>query len=243
MTDPTPTDLGEVVVKGQRARGPSPFSGVEWPTKGNSVSPQANHDDPVDPTGESPPASDEEQQCAIPEGRKEWNKDAAAVSAIEKFLQYAADTFGQSESHFRNREYGALLCEFSNGSVSVGPVFHGEYVGPGAPPRDENADPPNVSIPSDSCPMNSIPVGFVHTHVSSHLGSVGDIGALETLATAMGVNLSSLAAYTIQDHAGLQGLPESAWRVNRMTHAEKDKMQQANYQPEWVNPDAAPCPE
>lgn len=39
MTDPDgpPSELDEVVVTGQRARGPSPFAELQYPSKGNST--------------------------------------------------------------------------------------------------------------------------------------------------------------------------------------------------------------
>lgn len=87
MTDHT---LPDVVVTGQRARGPSPFSGLHWPSKGGS----SVEGDQEQTTGEGEntggsPLSDEAEQCATPEGRKEWDKDAKAVEAIDKFLRAA----------------------------------------------------------------------------------------------------------------------------------------------------------
>lgn len=69
MTDPDgpPSELDEVVVTGQRARGPSPFAELQYPSKGNSTGGEQQQEvgDGNDP-GTTP--SDEEVQCDDPEG-------------------------------------------------------------------------------------------------------------------------------------------------------------------------------
>lgn len=154
-------------------------------------------------------ASDEEVQCAIPEGRREWNKDAKAVEAIDKFLDAARQRF--HEDHFKNREYGALICEFSSGFVDLGPVIDGPFVGP--PVGGQGT----VDIPTDGC-GSVVPVGFVHSHISGNgLGSLGDIGYLERLVSEAGANpdvvsdLYDRESSAFRSHrSGLQSLAHSA---------------------------------
>lgn len=67
-----PDDVEDVIVTGQRVKAISPFSPMQFPTKGNIDNPdeQQNVDD-GDGGGHGPPP-DETVQCSFPEGRRQW---------------------------------------------------------------------------------------------------------------------------------------------------------------------------
>lgn len=229
MTD---TTLPDVIVRGQKVRAPSPFSGVQWPTKGNPTPPQQNTDEPVDDTGEGP-ATDESQQCAIPEDRREWNKDAAARRAQDEILAAAFARHGETDL-FR-REYGALLCEMSPGVIEVGEIREGAFVGPPVGGRG------GVDIPVTDCGAG-VPVGFVHSHTSLNpLPSEGDFGYLAYLAHQNGISPDALSVYTL---GTLSTAPASnPHAISHARYPEAAASQQPDYVPEWVDPNATPCPE
>jgi len=180
------------------------------------------------------PISDETLQCATADGRREWDKDAAAVDAIDKFLARANQLYG--ENHFYYREYGALLCEFSDGSIDIGPIIDGPYVGP--PVGGQGT----VDIPTNGCGAGT-PVGFVHTHNSSNgVASLADIGYLQRLATEANANLARLSAYTITARTP-PGSTDSVHRVSRTPFSDRDAIEEEGYEPEWVDPEATRCPE
>lgn len=229
-----PHELEDVTVTGQRARGPSPFSGLQWPTK--AVGSGGTHGDTVDmdgnTTGNNP--SDEEVQCATTKGRREWNKDAKAVEVIDRFLDAARTRF-DGEDHFRNREYGALICEFSDGTIDLGPVFDGPFVGPPVGGRG------TVDIPTNSCGTGT-PLGFVHTHTSGNpLGSPGDLGYLQRLVDEAGADPARVSVYTIENHTP-PDQTDPRYRVSRVPLSDADSIEEEGYEPEWVNPEAQPCP-
>jgi hypothetical protein len=122
MTDPTlpETDLGEIVVTGQRARGPSPFADLQYPTKGAGSGGGEQQEEVGDGgLGGGGDLSDEQEQCGDPEGRRQWNADARAQRAIEEF-RARARLLGEPD--LQNREFGALLCDMGNGNIALGPI-------------------------------------------------------------------------------------------------------------------------
>ncbi|MBL0948801.1 hypothetical protein [Brevundimonas sp.] len=117
MTDTGPgTTVDDIVVTGQRARGASPFAGLQWPSRGGGGNQQLGLGD--DETGGGLELSDEEQQCATEESRRQWNADARAAEAVRQFLDEALRLFGEND--LANREFGALLCDTGGGMSSWG---------------------------------------------------------------------------------------------------------------------------
>lgn len=70
--------------------------------------------------------SDEEIACADPEKRKQWNKDAYARQALERLRAFAQARYNDLD--LQTREYGTLLCQFSDGSFETGPIAEGPAV-------------------------------------------------------------------------------------------------------------------
>lgn len=54
MTDVPPIPIDGITVTGQRARGPSPFAELEYPTKGANQGPGSPDQDELDPNGPGP---------------------------------------------------------------------------------------------------------------------------------------------------------------------------------------------
>jgi hypothetical protein len=160
-------------------------------------------------------------------------KDAKAVEAVAKFVEAARDRFG--ETNFLNREYGALLCEMSGGSIELGPIIAGPFVGP--PVGGQGT----VDIPPSGCGVGT-PVGFVHTHMSGNpRPSPGDMGYLERLVSEANANPARLSAYVIGTYSRGTG-QEGENRVSVAPLSDKEKVEDPDYEPAWVNPDAKPCP-
>lgn len=170
MTDPNPpvTEVDEIIVTGQRARGPSPYADLQYPTKGVG-SGSGEHQEEVGDggLGGGGQLSDEQEQCGDPEGRRQWNADARAQQAIIDFLN-RADEF--DEDHLQNREFGALICDMGGGSIVLGPVQDGP------PILDENDQQisypngrPHVEIPTAGCGGGRV-VGYIHSHPGNNTG-------------------------------------------------------------------------
>lgn len=98
-----------------------------------------------------------------------------------------------------------------------------------------------VDIPVTDCGAGT-PVGFVHSHNSSNaLPSLSDMGYLEWLASQTSANLAAMSVYVVAAQAGAPAAnPHS---VSRTPYSDKEASQSPDYVPEWVNPDATPCPE
>lgn len=225
-----------MIVTGQRARGPSPFSGLQWPSKGNSANfPEQNTDVPANqPEGAT---TDEERQCSIPDGRREWNKDAAARAAIQAMLDYAANHL--NETDLSAREFGAAICEFTDGSVGLGQVRHG-----GAIIGDADGVGSVGILPTD-CGAGT-PLGYIHSHPSGQrVPSMTDMDALAGMVSTGG-NPSHLSVYTVTVVSGASGGAHGyGYGISETPLVDYDKVaeQESNYEPKWVNPDALPCPE
>lgn len=246
MTDPdgSPSELDEVVVTGQRARGPSPFAELQYPSKGNSTGGEQQQE-VGDGNNPGTTSSDEEVQCDDPEGRKQWNADAKANQAASKFLDKADRD--HNEPDWENREFGALICEFSDGAIDLGPIISGE-------PRlaadgtqllyydsNGNVRNPGVHIPPDGCGSSGTPIGFVHTHFAGASGhpSDGDFDYAQHLVNYFGApaNASVYVVAKYQDPA----TGTSAVKVSHSKVTDKTAAQQGG-DPNWVNPNAVPCP-
>ena len=127
MTDPLPpTDLGEIVVTGQRRSSPA----TSFPVGGGGGSPDEQleiGEDPDSGGGERP-----NPQCTDPEARRIWNADASAATAGREFLDRAA-TLGDNPP-LGIREFGAALILQPDDPVTLGPVEWGEPGVPGQVP-------------------------------------------------------------------------------------------------------------
>lgn len=178
------------------------------------------------------PPTDEDRQCSTPAARKAWNRDAAAREAARRIVIEAFNRY--QETDLFRREYGALLCEMSPGVIDIGPIREGPFVGPPIGGRG------TVDIPVTDCGAG-VPVGFIHSHTTMNvLPSEGDFGYLAYLAYQSGVTSSSLSVYT------LGTLTDGTQTRTGLTHApysDAIASQQEGYVPEWVDPNATPCPE
>ena len=240
MTDPDgpPSELDDVVVTGQRARGPSPFAELQYPSKGNSAGgDQQQEVGEGSSTGTSP--SDEEVQCDDAEGRRQWNADAKAREAIARFRAAALARYGED---LQNREFGALICEYADGTIDISPISDGP------PILDGNGNAihydggrPTVAIPATAC-VNGTPIGMVHSHpgVNTGIPSLSDFAFVQHLVNYLGANADSIGVYTVASHQGPNGQYED--RVSRAGLADRDTSQSEEYEPEWVDPNATPCP-
>lgn len=231
MTDPTPVD--DIIVTGQRARGPSPFANLQFPSKGLIVGDGQIEEKEDGSGGQDGGSTDETEQCAHPEGRREWNKDAIAKEAIDAFLARAA---AFNETNFQYREYGALICEFAGGQLALGPVRDGPFVGPPVGGRG------GVPIPPTDCGGGGTPVGFVHSHNTAEARpSVEDFDFLAQLKQYSGANSANLSVYVIADMVDPYTFASSP-RITRTRLADRIAAEHPDYVPEWVNPDATRCP-
>lgn len=237
MTDLPITPIDDITVTGQRARGPSPFADLDYPSKGPGQGPGGPDQDELDPNGPGPDGpSDESVQCGNPDGKREWNKDAAAAAAIQAMLDYAQREPG--EGSLSAREFGAAICQFSNGSIGLGPIKHG-------PPMIGDPDGRgSVDVRHDDC-GSAIPLGYIHSHPSlNRVPSMADFGVLEEMAYYSAVPRGHLSVYTVTtvhkgpgdyDYGyGISGTP--------LTDKEAVEEQESNYEPKWVNPEAQKCP-
>lgn len=144
MTDVT--ELEEIVVTGQRRKGPSdPFPRMMWV----SVPPTPGQHD------EKPMREEMEgHQCSVPERRRRWNRDANASGGMKDLLAYAADP-SRGWSVF-SREHGAHFIKTADG-MDMCTITHGD-----PPPPGETA---NVTLDT-SCLTWDDWMGDIHTHVS-----------------------------------------------------------------------------
>jgi hypothetical protein len=229
-----------VEVTGQRARGPSPFA-VSYPTKGNGLGNEEQ--DEVDPNGGGGGGelSDEQQQCMMPAGREQWNADAKAVAARQAFLARAAQL---GENDLQNREFGALICRLTNGSVVLGPIHEGPPILDGNGNQiyyPETGGRPYVNINPDGC-GSGVPIGYVHSHPGVNEGrpSDGDFATGQWYVDYRGADAATFGIYTMSQYQNQTG--NYSTQVSRASLSDRSMAQTANYQPAWVNPDATPCP-
>lgn len=143
------TDLGEIVVTGQRRYDES----YSFPSPPSPPPPIVDEIEPVDPSNEHP--------CGTAQGARDWNADAAAAEALRQMIDQAQTQFGEGD--FVNREWGALLCESPDGSVSVGPIRWGDSILDEDGNMTNPGEQPTVSIPETDCGA-ARPIGMIHTH-------------------------------------------------------------------------------
>jgi len=212
--------VDDIVVTGQRRPNESmePFPSRPMPDPTPPIFDEIEPDlDPVD------------DPCADPEKRREWDADAAMARALERFLDQAEITDGQRSLY--NREFGAVLCEFSDGSIDVGPViYEGDAIGPGQPH-------PTVDVDIEGCPSGSTIIGMAHSHpgvgASSGIPSQPDITWITAINGRRGDEAGRI--YIVARVNGVH----KVWVYNN-TNAAKAALEGLNG-PE-VNPEGQSCP-
>lgn len=246
MTDPSPpTNPGDIIVTGQRARAASLFAAMAFPDKDDSAGPNVDEKTPEDDSGGSfTEPTDEDIQCALPEGRRQWNADAKAKEAVEKFLDKAR--LDHNERDWENREFGALICEFSDGTIDLGEVISGEPTldtdGTQIIYYDSNGQVrnPGVHIPRDGCGYGR-PPGFVHTHFFGASGHPSDADFDYTKQLVDYFRAPSNASVYVAARYQNPNTNISEIKVSQFTVTEKTAAQQGG-PIKWVNPNATPCP-
>lgn len=232
MTDPA-HPLPGVLVTGQRKSAPSPFAEIKWPTTSGTVD-QNQVELPDGESGTQP--SDEDVQCQDEEGRRQWNADALAQGAIDAFIE-AARLLGEPD--LANREFGALICEFSDGSMSLGPVESGE------PTFDQDGQQvnlhPTVPLSPSGC-GGGTPVGYIHSHpgLNTFLPSDRDFNFAQGLIDSRGANQARFGIYVVSRATDSHG--RSEYHVGRSKIDDRAAAAAGTLQPSWVNPDAQGCP-
>lgn len=175
----------------------------------------------------------------MPEGRRQWNADAKARSAISAF---AARALALGEPDLQNREFGALLCDLGNGQIVLGPI----EVGP--PVLDSNGNAiyypgGRASVPIDPAGCQSgTPIGYVHSHpgVNAGVPSDPDFGYGQWHVDHNGAP-ATFGIYVISDYQDPQTGNYST-RVTRSGLGDRQAANSGTLVPNWVNPDAEPCP-
>lgn len=171
-----PTDLGEIVVNGQRRPNGSSSPFPSLPSPGVVLPTPEIIKDPNGGGGPSP--------CSVPARKREWNMDATAASAVSAFL---ADALSAGEANLEFRERGAYILRNPNGTYSLGPIARGSTFAPSG----SSHQPITTLDPTLVGDMSRI-VGLIHNHnVGQHLPSApsgnypGDQGGMQTLQNIM----------------------------------------------------------
>lgn len=192
--------------------------------------------DELDPDNPDPPPSPP-HPCDDLETAFDWNADAAAAEALQRMLETAAAQ-NDSTHNLANREYGAMICEHSNGTLSISPIQWGDptfdadgnWVSPG--------QQPTVDVNFNSCPAGSLPLAMIHSHpgtgVAGGVPSAADVTWVASINAARGDNRGRIYLVSIGD----AGTPYRIW-VYDETNAEDASL---SGEPEdEVNPEGEPC--
>lgn len=229
MTDTgPPAELDDVVVTGQRRKEPhEPF-----PQRPEPVVWEGQHTEKLPGLDEVP------DPCAHPRTARDWNADAAAAEALQRMLETVA-ALNDSTHHLANREYGAMICEHSDGTLSISPIQWGD------PTFDENGtwlNPgvrPTVDVNFNACGAGSLPLAMIHSHPSTGpsggVPSASDVTWVAAINAARGDNLGRIYLVSIGDAA----TPYRIW-VYDETHAEDASL--SGEPKDEVNPEGEPCP-
>jgi len=243
MTDVHVVD--DVVVRGQRrpAGVPDPF-----PALGDLVWPAW-----VVERGEHEPGAF--NPCMAPQMRREWNRDAAAASAVQELEQFAANnppSAPMSDRGFWAREYGTVLWELPNGMVVRGPMTWGEHTFRQASAEAEGRS--GVELDWTPPAPGAVPIGTIHTHPSGgHIPSgrpnqpgyddfgvltyTQDMRAYYGAASTKNAARLYIAAYPL-GQAGQPVVPQ----INVYDYRNIDEAVTGNYTGPEVNPSGSPCP-
>ncbi len=179
--------------------------------------------------------------CLAPSRRRHWNTDAAAADALDKMLDKAEEEDGHRD--LAAREYGMVLCEFSTGVISPGPVVYlGEtFLDENGVPRtrlDENGVPqtihPTVDVDFDGCPNGSTIIGMIHSHPGGQVPSGADRTWLPSIDFAR--NADGFARIYIATQA-----PGGGARINVYNEENADAGVQSGTVGPEVNPNGVPC--
>lgn len=235
MTDQPPSDPGTVWVTGQRLQPNGTFppaSGSGGGGGGGGVRQNELHPDGPGPDSPRP------HPCENPETAFDWNADAAAAEALRRMLETVA-ALNDSTHNLSNREYGAMICEHSNGTLSVSPIQWGD------PTFDENGNwlnpgvRPTVDVNFNACGTGSLPLAMIHSHPSTGAGggvpSANDVTWVAAINAARGDSLGRIYLISIGDAA----TPYRIW-VYDETNAEEASL--SGEPKDQVNPEGEPCP-
>lgn len=234
MTDPT--NPGDIFVVGQRRS-----SGGQFPGNGGSGGGDGDIGGPVSNQDEEPaPYEPLPTPCADPATALEWNADAAAAKALAKMLAAAAAQ-NDVTHNLSNREYGGMICEYSDGTLSISdieygdPIFdeHGTWLNPGVQP--------SVDVSIGACSSSGgKPLGMFHSHPgvgsSAGLPSVSDATWVNAINNIRGDVLGRIYIVSIGS-----GSPPYQIHVYNHTNVQAGTVQGV-IGPE-VNPDGEPCSE
>lgn len=149
MSDPT--DLGEIVVTGQRRRGPGAFPII---SKGNDSGGTVQQEEVEEGGSGGGGFEIENDPCSDPTSKVVWNADAAAVAAVAAFI--AKSQAVGDNGLLSNREFGTNLVRDAAGGVTS------TYVDAG--PALQNGVIPSVTITGPATLQNWM--GDVHNHPS-----------------------------------------------------------------------------
>lgn len=151
----------------------------------------------------------------------------------------AAAAQNDSTHNLSNREYGAMICEHANGTLSISPIQWGD------PTFDENGNwlnpgvQPTVDVNFNACGANSLPLAMIHSHPSTGIGggvpSANDVAWVAAINAARGDNHGRIYLASIGDTA----TPHRLW-VYDETNAEDASL--SGEPKDEVNPEGEPCP-
>lgn len=223
MTDPT--DIEGVVVTGQRSWPGGSFPLVFDPT-----------DRPPEQNG-SGGGHHAPHPCEDPLRSQDWNADAAAAEALRRIISTAAAQ-NDPTHNLSNREYGAMICQASDGTLSVSqiqwgdPIFdaNGNWVQPGVQPT--------VNVNFNACGGGSLPLGMIHTHpstgVSGGIPSSSDTAWVNAINSARGDNQGRIYIVSIGN--------SGSYRIEIYNSANVEHASSTGTAGPLVNPDGLPCP-
>ena len=225
MTDTT--NLGEIVVTGQRRRN----SSYAFPSPGGSGGGGGTgYDVPLTVSEDpNPPPPAEFNPCGNATSRKIWNADARAAAAVADLFAKAASL--NDGSNLSNREFGANLFADDAGNVCLTAVTPGQTPTPG--------DFPEVTIePGGTTYWNWM--GDIHNHPSGdgrlnfneYSRFEARIRSIRELHPQR-LEMAFVAAYVV--------VLDSTVPLGYRIYAHRAGSG-ANYPGEEVNPEGQPCP-
>lgn len=232
MTDPT--TLPDVYSIGQRRR-----NALEaFPPAGGGGGYSEPPEGPVPiETGEDPQPEPGADPCAHPDTALPWNADAAGASAVQKFLEKAAEIgFADAPNGVPNlmqREFGSYLLRGPGLSVILGPVT----AGLAETPNDLTIATTGVTSANYQGDVHSHPYGgtrpsqedwndfMVNNRIARENGRVGETFYLYVIAVDRNGGVPVIRVY--EDGPRAANSPDPA----RPTEDGPE-----------VNPDALPCP-
>lgn len=224
MTDLPPTDLGEVVVTGQRRRSDGTFPPPAGGGGGGGGDDGGVHQDELDPN-EPPPPPSPPHPCDDPDTARVWNADAAAADGLRMMQADAHDPLLDSRERSIVVAQDPATGRTYLGNLRVGEPFAGEV------PFDMTGiDPAHI-------------VGLMHSHPGSGPYPSGPDRTsvfpywAEQIELAGG-NASRLTLYMVGTRADPGQPARLQIRAYDRTNLDGDE---ANPGPE-VNPDAQHCP-